>query len=286
MSNVNAIIATVSEELKKYDSFGVIDEDMMYRDIVLAVKNFGNDATVDYEDVILIENGRGQLPDNFYRLKEVRLAEPIAYSRQNKKASLHTVLGTKYYNLIHELKTSWNECDDCCKETEMKVFKKQIVEENVGIITCNYNRGRKLTLTKNTIKKYCDKTYNFTPECLEEVSISGNTITANFPKGDVYIKYSGFPLDEDGEFDFEDTPNGNLETFLEYHLKTRIAERLILLGVSGLQNLLQFFEEKRRVAKKLTSNELKIRSLQPKQLINKIAIENRRNYDRYSLKRR
>lgn len=287
MNNIDSIIATVSEDLKKYDTVGLIDKDAMYRDIILAVKGFGNDSKIFYEDIVSIDNGRGVLPDNFYRLNDIILAHPISYSRENKTASLGNIKQTRYYNLIKELKTSWNECDDCCKEKEARVFKKEIVVENVGRITCNYRRGERVILTKPSIIKYCSSEYR-KPEfdCVNQISISKDIITANFEKGDLLIHYSGYPTDEDGNFDFEDTPNGNLESFLEYHLKVRIIERLILQKVQGLENLLQYFENNRRIYKKLASNEMKMKSLQPAQLTNKIVKMNQIYYDKYSLTRR
>lgn len=283
MSNIDSLIANVSNDLKKYDSFGVIDEDSLYRDIVLAIKEFGNDATLNYEDVILIENGIGKLPDNFYKLNDALLAEPIAFERENKKARLHTFMGSKYYNLIHELKTSWNECDDCCKEKGMRVFKKELIVEDCGKVTCNFNKTRRVILKKDSIKKYCSKSFNFNSDCDSEISIRRDQVVANFDKGYLYINYLGFALDDEGNFDFEETPNGNLESYLEYLLKTKVIERLILQKVQGLDGMLQYFDNKRMVHKKRAKTELKMNGLRPKQLTRRIALQNIKDYNKLSL---
>lgn len=288
MSNIDGIISLVKEQLSKYDTMNVLDEDLMYRDVVLAVKSFGNNATIDFEDVIQVENGMGKLPDNFYRLYEARLCSPIAYERNNKEFEIHTVMDTQYYNLIHELKTSWNECEDCCKETDMRVFKKELVFKENRKITCNYHKDELLILTKPTLKNYCENgCINYHPECTKEISIhNGTRLTANFKEGDVYIKYKGFPLDEEGNFDFEDTPNGHIEKFLEYDLKVNCAERLASRGVTDMLNMLQYFSQKRAINKKLATNELKLKTLQPKQFANRMELMNRQEYEKLSLGRK
>lgn len=285
MSNVESIVSIVKEYFRKYDNFGLIDDDDLYRIAELSIKELGNNATIIYEDVIKIKNGIGTLPNNFYRLQEARTCEPLAYERNNKDYEIHTVMSTEFYNLIHELKTSWNECEDCCKDKEMKVFRKEVVLKENFSVTCNYNKGHRLMLTKGTIKNYCDKMYgNMTPECGHEISIHGRKMDASFSEGDVYIKYKGFPLDENGNIDFEETPNNSIERYIEYALKKDVAERLTALNVQGVSNLLTYFAQEARIYKKKAENELKFNSLNPTQLINRIVLDNQNNYKIYSLR--
>jgi len=286
MSNVDSVVAQIKEYFRKYDNFGVIEEDDLYRSAELAIKKLGNNATIIYEDVLKVKNGISSLPKNFYRLREIRTCEPIAYNRNNRKVELHTVMNTEFYNLIHELKTSWNECEDCCKEKDMRVFKKEIVMKEDLSVTCNYRKGHKVILTKPTIKNYCDKMYGeMSPECGIEVSIIKNKINANFNEGDLYIKYRGFPVDENGNIDFEETPNSSIEPYLEYTLKTDMCERLIAMGVQGLSNMLTYYDQKRKINKHNAETELKFNSLDPTQMINRVVADNQANYNRYTLGR-
>lgn len=286
MNNLDSIVALVEEYFRKYDNFGVIEEDDLYRSAILAIKTLGNNATLVYEDVVKVKNGIAKLPANFYRLQEVRTCEPIAYNRNNRKVELHTVMNTEFYNLIHELKTSWNECEDCCKEKDMRVYRKEVVMKEDLSVTCHYNKGHRVRLTKPTIKNYCDKMYgDMSAECDMEISITRDKINANFNEGDLYIKYKGFPLDEKGNFDFEETPNNFMESYIEYTLKTDMCERLIAMGVQGLSNMLPYFDQKRKYNKHKVETELKFNSLDPVRMINKVVADNQSNYNKYTLGR-
>lgn len=283
MSNISSIISVVRTDLSKYDNFGVLDEDAIYRDIVLALRSFGNNATVDYEDVIKLKNGQAELPSNFYKIKEVRICEPISFSNTVNK-EYHTIMGTEYYNLVHELKSTWNECDDCCHEEELKVVKKEYVFKDKGMVTCSYRKSYLLSLTKDTIKNHCSVgCSNFYPETNNTVSVRKNKLISDINEGELFIKYSGFPLDEDGEFDFEETPSGFLESFLEYHLKFKIIERLMLRGVQGLSQMFQFYSQQNSIRRKAAENELKFKALQPIQFTKKVKLMNKEYYNRLSL---
>jgi hypothetical protein len=78
------------------------------------------------------------------------------------------------------------------------------------------------------------------------------------------MQYYGLPVDEDGNIEIPDTPNGHLETYLEYHLKRRLAERLMGNNdAQGLQNLYQVYTQQESVALRNASTELKMTKLKP-----------------------
>ena len=83
MNNIDAIIAQVLSQFKRYNVSDVIDENSMYRDVILAIRGFGNDITTLQEDIVEIRNGEGKLPDNFYRLKGAILCQPDNIHFQN-----------------------------------------------------------------------------------------------------------------------------------------------------------------------------------------------------------
>lgn len=288
MNRIEAIIAETKSELEHLDAVGLLDDDKLYRDVILAIKAFGNNATVEYEDVIKVQNFTADLPDNFFRLREVRLAEPIGYEKCEPNFDLYHIKSTEYRTLITELTTSWNECEDCCRDIESKVFKKQTLFKGTNKwVNMNYDKGVKVMLTSPSITKYCEKSYNFTPESEHhQISIFNDKIKSNFKEGDLYIKYRGFPLDEYGDLTLPDSPSGFLETYLEYHLKMKTAERLIAKGVPNLNQLFSFYENQVKINKSKAVNELKINSTRPKQLAQKIQLENRERYNKLSIKTR
>jgi hypothetical protein len=78
------------------------------------------------------------------------------------------------------------------------------------------------------------------------------------------MQYYGLPVDEEGNIDIPETPNGHLETFLEYFLKRRIAERLMANNDAlGLQSLYQVYKQEENVSLRNASTELKMSKLKP-----------------------
>lgn len=281
MGNISSVVAIVKSRLNKYDTFGIIDEDMLFRDAELALRGFGNPVTLIHEDVIPIKKGVGNLPNNFFKLLEVRLCYPLNYERSDKRKPLYNVVDTQFINLIHELETKWDECEDCCKEKNMKVYRKEIIMKDDFSVTCNYNKGLKVKLKDTVIKNYCDKAYgDFTPECDTEISIRGNTINASFSEGDLYIKYNGFPVDEDGYVDFDDSPNRLLETYIEDLLMQKAVLRLIESGVSGLANMLPYYDQKASVSKIKARNEVRMNKININRLSNKLTVQNTEFYQK------
>lgn len=283
MSNIESIIATVKSDFKKYEN--LLDEDDMYKDLVQGIKSFGTNATQDFEDVLFIENSKVELPDNFYKIREIRFCEPLGYE-SNKKIEVSRLVSTNYYSFIQEVDTFWNECDGCCKDKTYKAYTKDIYLKDGLNVKCNFLRGDNVILTNGTIKKYCDTGYNCTTSHTDrkEASImNGRVLQTNFEKGYVYIRYKGFPIDNEGFVDYIDTPNGNFELFLENHLKTGIAERLMIEGIEGMSNLLGYYSGKRKLYKTQTSTELKYNSLNLKNTANKIVVNQANDYARKSL---
>jgi len=81
----------------------------------------------------------------------------------------------------------------------------------------------------------------------------------------VYIQYYGLPEDEEGNIEIPDTPNGHLETYLEYFLKRRLTERLMGNNDTvGLQNLYQVYSQQESVSLRNASTEIKMTNLKPR----------------------
>jgi len=289
MNNIESIMSVVRGKLSIYDIGNVLDEDDMYRTIILSLRSFGNDATEMHEDVVRIRNGKGKLPKNYYRLYEARLCCPINYDKHGKNIEIHNVLDTQYLSLIHELKTTWDSCDHCCTQDEAKVYKKELIYKENHKVTCNYEKGKYIRMVRGFVKNDCAAECLALKrnDCVEEVSVMQDMMYANFNEGDVYIKYKGFLMDEKGGLELIDTPNGNMERFIEYELLSEMSEKLMVNkeAQSALGQLLPLWMQKRDKYRHNASTELKMKSLQPKQLAKEIQMENRRYFDRNSLRR-
>lgn len=287
MSNIDSVIAVVKNKFKRYGSFGVLDDDDMYRSCVLAIKSLGNNATSEFEDVVYIKGGKAQLPDNFYRLKETFLVEPLGYEGHKPK-EIHYLVGTRHYELMKDVSIDWNECNDCCKDKTKRLVKKEYYFKEDLPTVLNFSKSHYVMLTKGTIKQYCDSSFRIPEQYsgVHQVSIQGNVLHANFSEGYLYVRYAGFPVDERGYMDFEDSPNSNFERYIEACLKVDIVEGLILQQVAGVSELLGVYKQDRLMYKTQTSQELKYKTLNAKNTMNKIFLLNAQDFAHKSLDKR
>lgn len=273
MSRIDELIAEIRSDLNKYDAAGLIDEVSVTRDIVKGLKRFGNAVTEMHEAVLEVENGKAMLPENFHNLFVAALCEPVAY----RKATENDNLITSHFYREKTVRTNvWNECDTCCNESS-----ESIIRENVYYNGHNseffYKNPTLLTLGKSLNKNvYNAKCRNrLIKDNPNVISINELTLTANFSTGYVYIQYYGLPVDEEGQIDIPETKNGSLETYLEYHVKRRLAERLIGNGDGGsLGSMFQVYAQQEEIALRNATNEVKMKHLTLNSF-QKIAIKNR-----------
>ncbi len=56
MNNIESLIAEVKSDFSKYADANLLDEDSMYRDIILGLKKFGNDIMELHETVVEVKD--------------------------------------------------------------------------------------------------------------------------------------------------------------------------------------------------------------------------------------
>src|SRR5690554_3399360 len=113
MSNSNALIAQLMSEFSNFRDY--IDEDTLYRELVLNVKEFGNNNTEYFEDVIEIKKGKGVLNSNFYKLDVALLVSDLTQSNI-VPLEVRTLMDSDRVVELDVFKTKWIDCDSCCKE--------------------------------------------------------------------------------------------------------------------------------------------------------------------------
>lgn len=262
--NRQYLIEEIKSDFSKYSDAGLIDEISIQRDIEKGLKRFGNDVMELQETVIQVTNGFANLPEGFFALYIAYLCEPLGYS--TNKVSKPYIVESNFFIERTQRKSNWNSCDPCCVEEEEKVITETLYL-NDNKVDFHYKNPRLLRLGKSFNKTKChEKCRNkFIWECPEEIVINNNTLYANFDEGNIYMQYYGLPLDEDGEIDIPNTPNGHLDTYLEYFIKRRLAERLLGNNDAvGLSNLYSIYKQEEQIALRNASNELKMSKLTPK----------------------
>lgn len=267
MSDIDSVLTRVKQTFSKYVDAGLVDETIMYYDAITALKRFGNDVCVLQDVVIDVKNGKAKLPDNFFSLFAAYLCDPLAY--ENSGVDIPTLQQSYFYTEKTSLNTSWNECDSCCSKDKEETLIRENLYFDSGKVTFYYQNPRLLRLGKTFIKSKChSKCRNkVQQDCLEEINIYKTMLTTNFNEGSVYMKYYGLPLDEEGNIDMPETKNENVSLFLEYYLKERISEDLIInKDAQGVQSLYGTFAGKAQMYQRAASAELKFSKLNPKSL--------------------
>lgn len=272
MSKLDELIAEIRSDLNKFDAAGLIDEVSVTRDIVKALRRFGNAVTELHETVLEVEGGKATLPENFHNLSIAALCEPIGY----KRFGTDSLVSSHFYKEKVIRKQVWNECDTCCNESS-----ESLIRENVYFKGAEaefyYKNPTLLTLGKTLNKSvYNEKCRNkIVKDNPNIITINELTLTANFSEGHVYIQYYGLPMDENGYIDIPETKNGHLDTYIEYHVKRRIAERLLGNGDGGpLSSMYQVYAQQEQIALQNASNEVKMKHITPN-TFKKMAIRNR-----------
>jgi len=265
MSNTQGLIAEVKSDLNKYADAHLLDEDSMYRDIVMGLKRMGNDILELHETVVEVEEGEVSLPENFRTLYFAYLCNPVGYYPTTTE--VHHLQDSTVYTERTSRTTEWNECEACCETVSETVVKENLYFKEKKVAEFYYDKPQLLSLGKTFNKTACHR------ECRNkivrdnpnEIIIIRNTLQANFPKGHIYMQYYGLPVDSDGLIEIPDTKNGHLEEYLEYRVKRKAAERLIGNNDAvGLSSLYGTYTTQERIALKNASNEIKMTSLKPK----------------------
>lgn len=283
---IESFIEEIKSDFRRADDAGLIDEASIYRDIELGLKRFGNDVYELHETVIEVKNGKVVLPSNFGSLYVAFLCEPFGYSTDSTLEK-HSLQDSNFYIEKTERDTRWNTCDPCCTETSEKMITERIfLNETKAYADFHYHRPQLLKLGKSFNKNNChDKCRNkYVTESPYEIIINKNTLHANFDTGSIYMQYYGLPSDEDGNMTIPNSYNGHLETYLEYHVKERLIERLLGNGdAKYLSNMYPIVAQKRAVALKNAASEIKMGKINPDRFRARFRKLNRIEALKYSL---
>lgn len=283
MSRTDDLILEVKSSLRKYDEAGLLDEISMRRDIIKALKRFGNSIGTLTEAVVKVENGRGDLPRNFLGLQLAALCEPLAYYVDGDHDALQS---SYFYKERIENVSTWSDCEACCKTSSEKVVRENLyfsggtahfVYANPTLLKLgkSFNKSKLATNCRNKVVR----------DGINEISIvDDDTLQTNFKEGYVYMRFYGLPLDEDGEIDIPSTFNGELESYLEYYLLRRCTEKLMSNAdaMQGLQSLYSVYMTQEVQLRGVAARELKMKSITPSAM-SKIQAMNRLDMLKYEI---
>lgn len=271
MNNIDSLIAEVKSDLSKYADANLLDEDSMYRDIVLGMKRFGNDIMELHETMVEVKDGYAELPDNFYNLYLAALCSPRGFAKNcDTEVELHDLQSSHFYIERTKYNNKWSECESCqCEDLSENVIRENLYFKKKKVAEFYYDQPQLLSLGKTFNKNNCHSSCRnkLIKDNPNQIVIVKFRLQANFNEGDIYMQYYGLPLDQNGNIDIPESKNGHIEEYLEYRLKRKIAERLIANNDAvGLQSMYSVYKQEETISLKNASNELKMRSITPESM--------------------
>lgn len=247
MATIDSLIAEIESSMSQYKTAGLIDKVDLYRWTNIALKNFGQSICVLTEKVVEVKNGKAYLPEGFHSLHFAAYCSPKGYYTNGNKRP--AVISSNIWKERVERRMEWNSCEPCCTtETETIISEDIYLDDN--LLTFYYTNPIVLKLGKSFKKDLC------TNECKNrvikespyEINIIGTTLQTNFNSGYIYIQYYGLEQDENGLPLIPDTPKRKVEVYIEYHLKRKLLEQLMLNGDDvNLINMLSYFAQQERI---------------------------------------
>ena len=268
MPTFNQFLAEIKSDMNQYFETGLINDVSVYKWVNKALKKFGSTIMIYHEAVIEVENNKGVLPDNFYSLKHALKCDKdfIECSKDTEPILLRSA----FWNDIQLKQKEWNVCTDECVSNCVQEF---TIRDKTYIDGAVFNRYYKapveLRLSKTFKKSLCDnECFNkYSSESPYEININGNTLYTNFKQGDVYIKYKGLELDEEGLVIIPDTPKGELDTYISYHVKRNILEiAKENKDDANISDMLKYYLGMENQALALALTEVKFSNLTPSSL--------------------
>jgi|TARA_R110000744_G_scaffold205725_1_gene324387 hypothetical protein len=259
--NIKNLLAELKSDFSRDFASGLIDDSSVKRWSMNALKKFGENLMVVQEATVEVSNGKGTLPSNFHSLYAAVLCNPRCY---NKISGESKVFESNIWVETTEKSIIWDSCDGSCTTESEKTVTEQVIVDDC-VIEKHYTNPTLLRLGKNIKRGDCGTgcLNNVNTPCNNEITINNRTLNTNFKEGTVFIQYYGLELD-DCDFPIVNTDKGEVETYVEYHIKRRLMENKLSNGddYSG-GNLLSYFRQEERDSFSLALTAIKFETLTP-----------------------
>lgn len=260
-------LAEIKTQLSQYFESGLIDDASVLKWVKQGLKKFGATIMVDQETIIEIEKSKGQVPDNFYSLVHaVKLNKDFIECRPGTE---DTLVKSLFWTDVQLKKKQWDiKTGECIDESIEETTYREKTYINKTAFIKHYNNPEELRLSKAFKKSICASSClnKYRSNSPFEINISGTTLRTNFPSGDVYIRYKGLELDEDGIVIIPDTPKGELETYLTYFVKRNILEIATANRDDSAVTLFKYYQSMEGPQLLLALTEVKFMGLTPQSM--------------------
>jgi hypothetical protein len=276
-------MAELETTFQSYADTNDIDKISVKGWVIEKLRGFGKNICDFREAVLLVENSRVLLPENF---KSLSLALKIEGEIQDEKDRCKEIPFKKYVTnpAVWDSAVQEYVISNCESELiiESLIVNKQPIEHYMHVTPLSLVKG----MQKSALDVDC---YNLNPAIRNasphQINITNRSLNANFKKGLIYLQYNSLPSTEDGEIAIPILTTGDILRFIENYTKIRIAEQLIANNRNpnpGLQNLLQIWFGQDRLLEIKARSEANWSGL-AQDFAQKMYAKNRQNQNRYNL---
>jgi len=210
-----SIFAQIRDELDSYDAQNLIDNRTLYRYVKKVISMIGIGYYMEKQAIIPVSRYKAKLPEDFYLLYSAYKTKSDITSVKSKPLPQQ---GTVMY--LENTCETIEHCKCDIEKTIDKITVRTYIDE--GILTYNFQAPHLLRL--GTTSKYCsNESPNLYHTSSDEISIDEGYINTNFESGNIYIKYYGFPFDEQG---YPMIPEDEeMKTAIEDYIKYKLFEK-------------------------------------------------------------
>lgn len=212
------IFAKVKRDLSSFTSVGMIDDTEFPGYAMEVLSEFGNSVRIEDEAIVEVKDYKGLLPDNFNSLHAAYRCDKSGITKVPKK-HLQNVIQFEN-DITYEILCRSKGCD--IESTQDKTIEKIQVKQYFNEFDIHYNFDNiQLLRVSPNVKSKCES------DCINlfatsdlEISFTDSEILTNFETGNIYLKFYGTPIDEDGYPLILD--DNNLKKAVEWYIKYMI----------------------------------------------------------------
>ena len=232
------LLASVRLDLQLFDDNGYILPDRLLKIIYRCNEKLGFKINKSKQCLINIENGRGDLPSDFYKIEMV-----FATCTTTIPNHLQTIPGNKATfttcppkDTVPTITVEKLGCKDVCNNTtwivrELPVFREVELQTIIPL-----NMSRSCTQSCTT---YCPGTN--TKNGQYGIDLTENQVVTTFKEGQIFLCYLGALEDDDGEILIPFHPL--LNNYYEYSLKVKILEDIFLNSEADVEKKLAYVKQ-------------------------------------------
>lgn len=282
---IKELIAEIENDFSTFAESGDTDLSSLTRWITNEMKRFGNNVLTLHEKVIDVKNSSYTFDENFRSLRLALKVDPLGIIRDNECTD-ECIRESFVSNTRIEHPAYFNDVTlEYVKGCGSKIIE-EVITLKTGRATLCYN-SQWLNIVKGInrdgISSDCvNVNKNIRQKSPFEISVTNNTLQANFSMGQIYTQFYGFETDDEDEILIPDIMH--LEEYLENFCKYKLAVNLTANNKNpqGLASLIPLYKQEADKYFGMAMTASKFKGLGDN-WIAKTRIKNRSNFNRFKL---